>query len=45
LEEIRKRFRKNLQALDEKYKALERVPSYPVKLSKRLENEQLRAGV
>jgi nicotinate phosphoribosyltransferase len=45
LEEIRKRFRKNLQALDEKYKALERAPSYPVKLSKRLENEQLRAAV
>jgi nicotinate phosphoribosyltransferase len=45
LEEIRKRFRKNLRALDEKYKALERAPSYPVKLSKRLENEQLRAAV
>jgi nicotinate phosphoribosyltransferase len=44
LEEIRKRFRKNLEALDEKYKALERAPSYPVKVSKRLENEQLRAA-
>jgi len=40
LEVIRERFRKNLQALDKKYKALEGAPSYPVKLSKRLESEQ-----
>jgi len=37
LEEIRKRFRKNLAALDEKYKALDGAHLYPVKLSARLE--------
>jgi nicotinate phosphoribosyltransferase len=36
LEEIRKRFRKNLAALDEKYKALDGAHLYPVKLSARL---------
>jgi nicotinate phosphoribosyltransferase len=37
LEEIRNRFRKNLAALDEKYKALEGAHLYPVRLSARLE--------
>jgi len=36
LEEIRERFRKNFAALDEKYKALDGVHLYPVKLSARL---------
>ncbi len=36
LEEIRERFRKNFAALDEKYKALENPPVYPVKVSARL---------
>jgi nicotinate phosphoribosyltransferase len=45
LAEIRQHFAKNFQALGEAYKVLEGPPSYPVKLSKRLENEQLRAAV
>jgi nicotinate phosphoribosyltransferase len=45
LAEIRQHFGKNFQALGEAYKVLEGPPSYPVKLSKRLENEQLRAAV
>jgi nicotinate phosphoribosyltransferase len=36
LDEIRERFRKNFQALDEKYKALNEPSLYPVKLSPRL---------
>ncbi len=40
LEEIRERFRKNLQALDKKYKALEGAPVYPVNMSARLRGVQ-----
>ena len=40
LEEIRERFRKNLAALDEKYKALHDAHLYPVKLSARLKEVQ-----
>jgi len=36
LEEIRERFRKNFAALDEKYKAPENPPVYPVEVSARL---------
>ena len=36
LEEIRERFGKNFQSLDDMYKALQGTPSYPVKLSARL---------
>lgn len=38
LEQIRKRFRKNFEALDEKFKALEGASVYPVKLSWRLKD-------
>jgi len=40
LEEIRERFRKNLAALDEKYKALDSTHLYPVKLSAHLKAVQ-----
>lgn len=40
LEEIRERFRKNFQALDDTFKVLQGAPSYPVKLSPRLKAVQ-----
>jgi nicotinate phosphoribosyltransferase len=36
LEEVRERFGKNFQALDDTFKALQGAPSYPVKLTPRL---------
>jgi nicotinate phosphoribosyltransferase len=36
LEEIRERFRRNFESLDNAYKALKGAPSYPVKLSPKL---------
>ncbi|UCD87170.1 MAG: nicotinate phosphoribosyltransferase [Desulfobacterales bacterium] len=44
LDEIRERFKENFSALDEKYKALQGVPSYPVKLSARLKAVQKTAS-
>lgn len=40
LEEIRERFSKNFQALDDKYKAIEGASLYPVKVSDRLSAAQ-----
>jgi hypothetical protein len=37
LEEVRERFRKNFESLEDSYKALEGAPSYPVTLSPRIE--------
>jgi nicotinate phosphoribosyltransferase len=44
LEEIRERFRKNFAALDEKYKALENPPVYPIKVSALLSDLQQTAS-
>ncbi|NVL90828.1 MAG: hypothetical protein HWN69_07540 [Desulfobacterales bacterium] len=44
LEEVRERFRRNFQALDEKYKALDGANLYPVKLSARLKALQVAAS-
>jgi nicotinate phosphoribosyltransferase len=40
LKEIRERFRKNFESLDDSYKALEGAPSYPVGTSSRLKELQ-----
>jgi nicotinate phosphoribosyltransferase len=40
LEEIRERFRKNFESLDDSYKALEGAASYPVGISSRLKELQ-----
>ncbi len=44
LDEIRERFKENFSALDDKYKALQGAPSYPVKLSDRLKAVQKAAS-